>query len=108
MALFFDSEWFDARLAALGLKRGDLAAALGLDSVQLADLWKDQRELKASDVRLIAALIGASPAEVADRAGVSTPVPKDAPDDTAARLAAMEKDMAEIKTMLAALLAKNA
>ena len=45
MALFFDSAWFDARLEASGLRRADVAAALGLTAEQIAELWKDQREL---------------------------------------------------------------
>ena len=35
MALFFDSDWFDARLAAAGLKRADVAAALGLGEIEI-------------------------------------------------------------------------
>ena len=62
MALFFDSSWFDARLAETGLTHADLAAALGLTPHQLAELWKDQRELSANDVRLpsVARAIGHS------------------------------------------------
>src|SRR5271169_5596700 len=100
MALFFDSAWFDAKLSVAGLSRGDLATALGLSSREVDELWKDQRELKTSDVRLIAALLGATPADVASHAGVSTPVPKD--NDPAAierlerRLERIESALAEI------------
>ena len=80
MALFFDSEWFDSRLTAAGLKRADAAAVLGLGENEIAELWKDQRELSARDVRLLAALLGATREEVARRAGVSTPAPRE--DDT--------------------------
>src|ERR1700733_11678669 len=75
MALFFDSQWFDARLGALGLKRADLAAALGLAEPEIAEVWKDQRELTVANVRLIAGLLDVAAKEVASRAGVSTPVP---------------------------------
>ncbi len=108
MALFFDSAWFDAKLAQAGLKKSDVATALGLTQQQLDELWKDQRELKANDVRLLAALLGATPAEIASRAGISTPVPKDAPLDPRAleeRLARIEAELAAIKALIAQKLA---
>jgi transcriptional regulator with XRE-family HTH domain len=100
MALFFDSAWFDTRLSALGMKRDDVASVLGLTQEQVAELWKDQRELKADDVRLLASLIGAPVAEVADRAGVSTPVPKDASDDVHARLDRIEAQLGAMHKLL--------
>ncbi|MEI9932011.1 MAG: hypothetical protein WDM89_16095 [Rhizomicrobium sp.] len=96
MSLFFDSEWFDDRLTQAGLKRHDLAVALGLGERELGEMWKDQREVSADDVRVIAALLGVSREDVARRAGISTPVPN-AVDD---RLARIEADINEIKTML--------
>ncbi|MBS0472597.1 MAG: helix-turn-helix transcriptional regulator [Proteobacteria bacterium] len=104
MALFFDSEWFDARLAAAGLTREAIAAALGLDAVQLAELWKDQRELSADNVRILAMLLAATPEEIADRAGISTPVPKPAPADALApfaeRLDRIERALSAIHALL--------
>jgi hypothetical protein len=106
MALFFDSAWFDARLAAAGLQRIDVATALGLNSEQIGEVWKDQRELSANDVRLLAALLAAPAAEIASRAGISTPVPADPPPDAAhlaaldARLARVERTLVEIKALL--------
>jgi hypothetical protein len=104
MALFFDSQWFDARLAAAGLKRADAAAALGLDAEQIAEVWKDQRELSAGDVRVLSALLAAPAAEIASRAGVSTPVPKETPASDLAeigeRLARVERALAEIKSLI--------
>src|SRR5690242_5196814 len=47
MALFFDTEWFDARLAAAHLSRADVARALGLSQGEVDEVWKDQRELSA-------------------------------------------------------------
>lgn len=75
MALFFDTVWFDARLQAVHLSRADLAAALGLTPEQVGEIWKDQRELSARDVAVLAGLLGVSPGDVAHRAGISTPVP---------------------------------
>jgi transcriptional regulator with XRE-family HTH domain len=106
MALFFDSAWFDARLKSLGLSRSDLGTALGLTEREILELWKDQRELKTQDVRIMAALLGASPAEIAGHAGISTPVPKD--DDRAMtvilqRLDQIEKTLAELEALVRAL-----
>jgi len=106
MALFFDSVWFDARLASAGLTRATIAAALGLTEQQVGELWKDQRELSADNVRVLSALLGAPAAEIADRAGISTPVPKEAPPDAAAlrdlaeRLTRVERALAEIKSLI--------
>ncbi len=92
MALFFDQAWFDAELAQRHLTRETLGAMLGLGAVEIAEVWKDQRELKAADVAVIAALLNVPPEMVAGRAGISTPVPKAAParDDLEARLVAIE------------------
>ena len=109
MSLFFDSAWFDARLAAAGLTRATIAAALGLSEEQVGELWKDQRELSADNVRVLSALLGAPAAEIADRAGISTPVPKDSPAGGAAlrelgeRLTRVERALAEIKALILAL-----
>jgi transcriptional regulator with XRE-family HTH domain len=104
MALFFDSSWFDARLEAAGLRRSDIAAALGLSIEQLSELWKDQRELSAANVRILSALLAAPAAEIAARAGVSTPIPRDEAADEllqmAERLERVERALAEIKAML--------
>lgn len=105
MALFFDADWFDAQLAARGLARKDVASALGLEDRQVAEMWKDQRELSVRDVRALAALIGVSPQEVAARAGVSTPVPSaqegaGALSDISERLARVERSLIELKSLI--------
>jgi len=100
MALFFDSEWFDARLAARNLSRADAAKALGLNAEQIADLWKDQRELSVRDVRVLAQLLGEPPQEVATRAGVSTPVPVDPPADPSAALADLSERLNRVERTL--------
>jgi transcriptional regulator with XRE-family HTH domain len=103
MALFFDSAWFDAQLARAGLTRADVAAALGLDDREIAELWKDQREVRAADVRVLAALLGATREEVASRAGVSTPFPRDDGRDLEARVARLEAALAAIADEIRAL-----
>jgi transcriptional regulator with XRE-family HTH domain len=110
MALFFDSQWFDARLRAVGLSRQDVATALGLTAAQVDDLWKDQRELKAQEVRIVAALFGVEAAEVASRAGISTPVPKEEPGDLAAltaRIERIEQTLVEIRNLVLSLKPPN-
>ena len=104
MALFFDATWFDARLVRANLSRAVLAQALGIDDSQLADVWKDQRELSAHDVTVMAALLGASPQDVAKHAGISTPVPESANelDDIRARLERIERDLAALKALVRA------
>jgi len=111
MALFFDSQWFDARLAAMGVDRAAIAAALGLNTEQVAEVWKDQRELSANDVRMLAMLLAVPPEEIASRAGVSTPVPKTAPSQDLAevneRLTRVERALAEIKALVLDLRART-
>ena len=94
MALFFDQEWFDAELARLHMRRMDFGLMLGLDETQTAELWKDQREMKAADVAIVAALLGRPPEEIASRAGISTPVP--AAEGVAARLDRIEAKLDEL------------
>ena len=101
MALFFDAEWFDARLAARGLTRGVLAAAVGIGEAELALAFKDQREVSAQEVARMAELLGEPAAEVASRAGVSTPAPGS--DGAAQRLAALEARVARLEAAVAAL-----
>ena len=104
MALFFDSDWFESRLAAVHLSRADLARVLGVSETGIAEIWKDQRELSARDVAIMAALLGASAEDVASHAGISTPVPADpsgnAIADLAARLDRMEKILIEMRELL--------
>ena len=98
MALFFDAEWFDEKLAERGLSRGVLAAVAGLSEDDLALVFKDQRELSAGQVAAFAELLGEPPAEVASRAGVSTPVPgADRLSDLEKRVAQLEAEIARLK-----------
>lgn len=111
MALFFDSDWFDARLAALGLRRADVDAALGFNAEQILEIWKDQRELNAGHVRTLSALLGVPATEIANRAGVSTPIPKDNEsgeiDQLGEKLERIERTLAELKALVLELRAKS-
>jgi len=105
MALFFDAEWFDARLGERGLSRDVLAAAAGLSAPDLALAFKDQREISAREVAVFAELLGVEPAEVARHAGVSTPAPGQALDP-AARIEALERRVAALEAELERLRAR--
>lgn len=98
MALFFDANWYDARLAERGLTRIVLAAAAGLTEADLALAFKDQRELSMREVSAFAELLGVSPAEAASRAGV-----RPAPPSDRERIAALEARVAVLETELARL-----
>lgn len=103
MALFFDAEWFDAKLAAAHLTRTDLARVLGLSDGEMAEMWKDQRELSARHVAIIAALLSIGTKDVADHAGISTPLPQASNaslEDLAARLARIEQSLEELKAIV--------
>ena len=100
MALFFDQSWFDARLSERGLARAVLVAVSGISEGDLALVWKDQRELSATEVAAFAELLGVTGAEVAERAGISTPVPG---ADPLSRIAELERRVATLEAELARL-----
>ena len=75
MALFFDQDWFDARLARAHLTSEAVAAALGVDAEALAEIRKDQRELTPDQVATLATLLAEPVEEVVKRAGIATPTP---------------------------------
>lgn len=94
MALFFDSSWFDARLSERGLTRGVLAAASGMSEAEVVLVWKDQRELSVREVGVFAEMLGVTGAEVAHRAGVSTPTPG---ADPVSRIAELERKVVALE-----------
>lgn len=99
MALFFDQAWFDRKLQSLGFDRAIIASALGLTPEQVEEVWKDQRELSAREVATLSTLLQTDAAEIATRAGVSTPDPTNALPDRP-EFADIARDLAEIKERL--------
>jgi len=97
MALFFDAEWFDARLAERGLGRAVLAAVAGISEADLALVYKDQREVSATEIAAFAEILGVTPTEAALRAGVSTRAPG---DDPLSRIAALEARVADLEAVI--------
>jgi hypothetical protein len=106
MALFFDQAWFDAQLKAAGATRDDVAKLLKLTQDQVTELWKDQRELRAGEVATFARLFQVGAAEVAKRAGISTPVPDESGtveqrlSEMNERLTRIERMIVELKTLI--------
>lgn len=70
MALFFDQKWFNEKLAAAGVSSAQLAQALGLSEEELAEMWKDQREITDGQIGTMALLLGVPEAEVKKRGGL--------------------------------------
>jgi len=75
MALFFDQAWFDQHLYDTQHSLDDVAGLLDLTLEQVREIWKDQRELLPHEVAGLAKMFNVTSAEIADHAGVSTPVP---------------------------------
>ncbi len=111
MALFFDQDWFDQQLKALNRNHEDVAALLRLSSMQVAEIWKDQRELLPHEVAALAKFLDKTPADVADHAGVSTPVPMESEgadlaavlvrlDEMSGRLDRVERALVDLKTLV--------
>ncbi len=105
MALFFDQEWFDRKLAAKGLTRDSVAAELRISRGEVDEVFKDQRELSPNEVAMLARLMGEPLSEVVSRAGVATPMPQQqkAPDDGAvlAKLEEMDQRLRRIERAVA-------
>lgn len=116
MALFFDQEWFDARLMSAGLSRADVAATLRITRDEVDEIWKDQREISPNDVTMLARLLKAPADEIVTRAGIATPAPMDAVmsgagaspavmaklEEMDQRLQRMERAIAELQSMVIA------
>lgn len=101
MALFFDRQWFEAKLAERALSQRVMAAAAGMSEAELVLVFKDQRELSAEEVGIFADLLGVPPTQIAHHAGVSTPVPGQ--DDLPGRLLALERKVAVLEAEIARL-----
>lgn len=71
MGIFFDQDWFDARLKAAGLTRGSMAQAAGMTMDEIEMVFSDRRELGAGEVRAIARVLSADPREIASRSGLA-------------------------------------
>src|SRR5262245_34010522 len=73
MGIFFDQDWFDARLKAAGLTRAAMARAAGMTVDEIEMVFRDQRELDQVEMQAIARVLSADPREVASRSGAADP-----------------------------------
>lgn len=73
MGIFFDQDWFDARLKAAGLTRAAMARAAGMTVDEIEMVFRDQRELDQVEMQAIARMLSADPREVASRSGAADP-----------------------------------
>jgi transcriptional regulator with XRE-family HTH domain len=71
MALFFDADWFDARLGEKGLDRTALAVAAGIERADLHRIFTNERAPTAEELDTFATVLGADLLEVTLRSGVA-------------------------------------
>lgn len=121
MALFFDQEWFNAKLQEASASMADVAASLRITEEEVREIWKDQRELRPNEVTMLARLLGAPLSEVVLRAGVATPTPSSTPapqqkaqatsdlnevigrlEELSARFTKMERAIADLQSLIIA------
>jgi hypothetical protein len=103
MSLFFDADWFDARLSERGLNRSALAASAGLERSELHCLFVNERAPTPQELAAFAALLGADLVEVSLRSGIATrahdaaAAPEDRIESIEARLDAIDTWLAEFE-----------
>ena len=71
MSLFFDADWFDAKLAERGLDRAALAVALGVERSELHLIFTNERAPSAEELSTFATVLGVGLVEVTLRSGVA-------------------------------------
>lgn len=105
MALFFDKEWFDARLKEKNTDRKQFARVLQIEEEQLEEIWKDQALLSPEQVARAATFLNQPKATIIDYAGIAS-VEKTSTDsgdnltEVIKRLEKIERTLAELQNML--------
>lgn len=107
MSLFFDADWFDAKLEERGLDRNALAASAGLDRAALHAIYINDRALEPAELRAFAALLGTDLIEIGLRSGIAAR-PFEPAADPDARLANFEARLDAIDDWLDELERKRA
>lgn len=101
MSLFFDADWFDAKLAERGLDRAALAIAAGLDRADLHNVFINERSATADELSVFANVLQADLVEVTLKSGVAArdadpgAAPADRIESIEARLDAIDSWLAE-------------
>jgi hypothetical protein len=102
MSLFFDANWFDARLAERWLDRNALAACAGIDAGELDRLFTNERAPSAQELEAFATLLGADLLEVTLRAGVASRAASESGETTSARIEDIEARLDAVDAWLEA------
>lgn len=104
MSLFFDADWFDAKLAERGLDRAALAIAVGIERTDLHAVFTNERGPTQSELETFANVLHADILEVMLKSGVAArqAPPADAPpsdriESIEARLDAIDSWLAEFE-----------
>lgn len=99
MSLFFDADWFDAKLGERGLDRAALAEAAGIERADLHSIYVNERAASAAELDAFARVLGADIVEVTLRSGVATRG-AEMREDTSARIESIEARLDAIDSWL--------
>jgi len=101
MSLFFDADWFDAKLAERGLDRTALAVAAGMERAELHCVFTNERAPTAEELNVFATVLSADLVMVTLKSGVASREPPPATGDSGDRLSDIEARLDAIDTWLA-------
>lgn len=101
MSLFFDADWFDAKLAERGLDRAALAIAAGLEPLDLHGVFTNERVATAEELLTFARVLHADLVEVTLRSGVAAREAPPADAEPSDRIESIEARLDAIDTWLA-------
>ena len=102
MSLFFDANWFDARLAERWLDRNALAACAGIDGGELERLFTNERAPTGQELQAFARLLSADIVEVTLRAGLAARAAAPESETTATRIEDIEARLDAVDAWLEA------
>jgi hypothetical protein len=71
MSLFFDADWFDAKLSERGLDRVALAIAAGLERTELHRIFTNERAPVIEEMEVFARVLQTDVLEITIRSGVA-------------------------------------
>jgi hypothetical protein len=99
MSLFFDADWFDAKLAERGLDRGTLAEAASIERADLHAIYVNERAANAAELDAFARALSVDIVEVTLRSGIATR-DTEAHEDTSSRIESIEARLDAIDSWL--------
>jgi transcriptional regulator with XRE-family HTH domain len=102
LALFFDADWFDARLGERGLDRAALARAAGLAIADLDRVYRNARAPTGEELTAFASVLSVDLVEVSLRAGVAVRGTAE-PGATSARIESIEARLDALEDWIAEL-----